>query len=244
MSVTMRWVVITVVIIMLGAAGGVWGYWKGKQSLPESPAPVPVEGNASTVPAVNGGGRQVPPQAAPVTTGEKIPSEVFTGKLEKVDTGCFADGECYIEVGGKRVTALRGWSQETVGGVQGVAGFGDLESHLGQTVEVFAHQLPDGTYTLYGSADFYIKLPSGTGAQATTTASGGGCVVGGCSNQLCVEADASPAVSTCEYREEYACYARAECTRQVTGQCGFTETAELSQCLNKKSIGRPQIEVN
>lgn len=244
MSTTMRWVVITVVVIMLGAAGGVWGYWQGKQSLPESPATVPVEGNASTVPAINDGVRQVPPLPAPVTTGGKITPEVFTGKLEKVDTGCFADGECYVEVGGKRVTALRGWSQETVGRIEGVEGFGDLESHLGQTVEVFAHQLPDGTYTLYGSADFYIKLPSGTGAQATTTASGGGCVVGGCSNQLCVDSSTAPAVTTCEYREEYACYAKAECTRQATGQCGFTKTVELSQCLNNQIIGRPQIQVN
>lgn len=82
----------------------------------------------------------------------------FTGVLEKVDTGCFADGECYVVVDGKHVTVLRGWTNETVGTVEGVEGFGDLERHLGKNIEIRAAVLPDGTYTLYGDALFYIKL--------------------------------------------------------------------------------------
>ncbi len=82
----------------------------------------------------------------------------FSGPLEEVNTGCFADGECYVVVDGKHVTAIMGWSQETVGSVQGVEGFGDLENHIGKEVEVYAKDSGDGTYTLYGSEGFYIKL--------------------------------------------------------------------------------------
>lgn len=88
----------------------------------------------------------------------KIKAEVFSGKLEEVNTGCFADGECYVVVGGKHVTTLMGWTQTTVGSVIGVEGFGDLEGHIGKEVEVYAHDKGDGTYTLYGSEGFYVKL--------------------------------------------------------------------------------------
>jgi len=63
------------------------------------------------------------------------------------------------------------------------------------------------------------------------------CVVGGCSNQLCTDAARGPLVSTCEWREEYACYRAATCTQQSNGQCGWTMTPELMQCL--QAAGRP-----
>lgn len=59
------------------------------------------------------------------------------------------------------------------------------------------------------------------------------CYVGGCSSQLCT--DTTDVMSTCEYREEYMCYQTAECKRQPSGQCGFTETNELRSCLNNKT---------
>ena len=91
-------------------------------------------------------------------TPGKLKADTFTGTLTKVDTGCFADGECYVEVDGKKVTALVGFSQAIVGSVMGVEGFGDLESYIGKKVEVYAQDNSDGTYTLYGSAGFYIKV--------------------------------------------------------------------------------------
>lgn len=54
------------------------------------------------------------------------------------------------------------------------------------------------------------------------------CVRSGCSGQLCAE---EPMFSTCEWREEYACYQAAACERQADGQCGFTPTPELAACL-------------
>lgn len=58
----------------------------------------------------------------------------------------------------------------------------------------------------------------------------GGCYVSGCSGQIC--SDSPGAISTCEYREEYACYQSARCERQASGQCGWTPTPALSACLS------------
>lgn len=56
------------------------------------------------------------------------------------------------------------------------------------------------------------------------------CYVGGCSSQLCT--DEANAVSTCEFREAYACYQNATCERQENGECGWTSTPALAQCLS------------
>lgn len=55
------------------------------------------------------------------------------------------------------------------------------------------------------------------------------CYVGGCSGQLCT--DNQDMVSTCEWREEYACYQTATCAVQADGECGWTPTTELNACL-------------
>lgn len=58
------------------------------------------------------------------------------------------------------------------------------------------------------------------------------CVIGGCSGQLCGDASSEPLMSTCEYREEYACYKDAVCeVQKSTGECGWTETKDLTVCL-------------
>jgi hypothetical protein len=90
----------------------------------------------------------------------KLKADTFSGTLEEVNTGCFADAECYVVVDGKHVTVLMGWSRDTVGSVLGLDGIGDLETHIGQEVEVYAQDKGDGTYTLYGSESFYVKLKS------------------------------------------------------------------------------------
>ena len=55
------------------------------------------------------------------------------------------------------------------------------------------------------------------------------CYVGGCSSQVC--SDRPDVITTCEWRDEYACYQGATCERQGDGQCGWTETPELLACL-------------
>lgn len=55
------------------------------------------------------------------------------------------------------------------------------------------------------------------------------CFVGGCSGQVC--SDQPDVITTCEWRDEYACYATASCGRQADGTCGWTPTPELEACL-------------
>jgi hypothetical protein len=58
------------------------------------------------------------------------------------------------------------------------------------------------------------------------------CVRAGCSGQVCVSSDvAYDVVTTCEWRDEYACYADARCEIQQDGQCGWTKTTALERCL-------------
>lgn len=96
--------------------------------------------------------------ADPAMPNIKLKADTFTGTLQTVDTGCFADGECFVEVDGKHITVLMGWTQETVGSVIGTDGIGGLEDHIGENVEVYAQDNSNGTYTLYGSEGFYIKV--------------------------------------------------------------------------------------
>lgn len=58
-----------------------------------------------------------------------------------------------------------------------------------------------------------------------------GCIVGGCSSELCVDASLGPVSSPCLWKEEYACYRTATCKRQADGRCAWTKTPELDACL-------------
>lgn len=70
---------------------------------------------------------------------------------------------------------------------------------------------------------------------------GQGCVRAGCSDHLCVEEGVDIA-STCEWRPVYQCYQQATCERQLNGQCGFTPTAELVECLERHGEGLCRID--
>lgn len=56
------------------------------------------------------------------------------------------------------------------------------------------------------------------------------CYVGGCSSQIC--SDKQDVLSSCEWKDAYACYANAECKLQATGACGWTQTQALEACLS------------
>ena len=64
-------------------------------------------------------------------------------------------------------------------------------------------------------------------APVNTTAA---CYVGGCSGQIC--SDQKDVITTCEYKEEYACYKTEKCEKQSNGQCGWTQTPVLVACIN------------
>lgn len=82
----------------------------------------------------------------------------FSGKIEKVDTGCFADGECYVVVGGNHVVLNVGWNKEPVGKIIGEDSIGGLEKHIGQNATVYARRLSYSKFSLIGSMDYYIKI--------------------------------------------------------------------------------------
>lgn len=84
--------------------------------------------------------------------------------------------------------------------------------------------------------------PDGESPVEVAPVANNSCMVGGCSSQLCGEAsDMEGMVTTCEFREEYACYAKtSRCERQASGKCGWTETAELQKCLQEAGeMGSP-----
>lgn len=111
----------------------------------------------SGMPSDENGRRMAPP--ALEEPGGKLKVANFSGTLQEVSTGCFADGECYVVVGGKHITTIMGWREaKELGSIIGVESFGDLESHIGEEVEVYAKDNGDGTYTLYGSSGFYVQL--------------------------------------------------------------------------------------
>jgi hypothetical protein len=113
---------------------------------------------------------------------------------------------------------------------------GDLSE---AAVEGLVGDLANGGFIVAGDRyNFNVQGRSGKGRTATNayrnvkniaSEPAGECFVGGCSGQVC--SDNPGVITTCEFRPEYACYQDATCERQATGQCGWTETAELQACL-------------
>ncbi|HEX6187950.1 MAG TPA: DUF6748 domain-containing protein [Pyrinomonadaceae bacterium] len=86
---------------------------------------------------------------------------------------------------------------------------------------------PGGRAQTLKATKFYLRA----GAQIDDSQPPGGakrCFKTGCSSQVCADHNV---ITTCEYRPEYECYRKAACERQRNGECGFTQTAELTACL-------------
>ena len=79
---------------------------------------------------------------------------------------------------------------------------------------------PAGSSQTLKADQFYLRESSMTSAKP--------CMRTGCSSQVCADKEV---VTTCEYRTEYECYKKAACERQKNGECGFTMTPELAECL-------------
>ncbi len=92
---------------------------------------------------------------------------------------------------------------------------------------VIAKDNPSGLLENDDERRIPVRLQASTKPVARAT---GGCVIGGCSAQLCGDKEA---ISTCEYTETYACYQSAQCARQSDGKCGWTMSSELKACLGE-----------
>jgi hypothetical protein len=89
---------------------------------------------------------------------------------------------------------------------------------------------PAGRMQMLKASQFYLRA----GDSVDDGGGGGGgqkpCMKTGCSGQVCSDQEV---ITTCEFRTEYECYKRAACERQRNGECGFTMTRELSECLRR-----------
>jgi peptidoglycan hydrolase-like protein with peptidoglycan-binding domain len=101
----------------------------------------------------------------------------FSGKIEKVDTACFADGVCSVTIDGKEVVLLAGLRVPPippVGRLKGVDSIGDLEGKIGATAQVFAakNTQGDADYTLYGNTGYYVEVLAKVPANGKVTVRG------------------------------------------------------------------------
>lgn len=77
-----------------------------------------------------------------------------------------------------------------------------------------------------------LVLLAACAASTPDAPAGKSCVVGGCSSQLCTDAAQGSMASTCEWRSSYGCYGKhSTCEIQPNGECGWTPTDGLQQCL-------------
>jgi hypothetical protein len=86
---------------------------------------------------------------------------------------------------------------------------------------------PGGRAPMLQGSQFYLQTGNSVSEKP--------CFKTGCGGQVCADEEV---VTTCEYRPEHECYKTARCERQANGQCGFTNTPELTRCLNR-TIRRP-----
>lgn len=82
---------------------------------------------------------------------------------------------------------------------------------------------PAGQGLMLKASQFYLRQPPKRAEEGLKP-----CIRTGCSSQICSDHEV---ITTCEYRPEYECYKKATCERQANGDCGFTKTKELADCL-------------
>jgi hypothetical protein len=165
--------------------------------------------------------------------GEKAVFEAVQIKPLSVeeDSRCPSDAEC-IQAGTVRVkieiVSAMGTSTNTVR----LGDFVTTEAEkitftAASPVPVKGAHIPTSAYTV--TFEVTERGEVTLDIEPTPVIPTGACYVGGCSSQLC--SNEPGMASTCEYREEYACYQNAVCERQTTGECGWTQTQALNACL-------------
>lgn len=157
-----------------------------------------------------------------VWTGEDKPW--IDGKDMKLKVGEFVDVNCFAKTGtallqNPQMTASVTYNNKTEAVTLPNPNSAEVRKLAITKPGVYAFSCKNTSNTCSNSDQFTVA--------ATSTA----CKRGGCSNQLCVDANAAATVGTCEFKPEYACYQAAECKVQTDGQCGFTPSNTLTACL-------------
>lgn len=167
--------------------------------------------------------------------GQFRPTEAWLGQGPNVPDGPFAMVE---ETGVRCITTPCPFFREKKLNSSATASLGEIgwdasgasDDQIGAAVE----QLFVNDVIISGDR-YTIRGPGGTGKARQATQfytrvlDEKTCYVGGCSLQVC--SDREGLITTCEWREEYACYQTATCEVQDTGDCGWTPTEELTSCL-------------
>lgn len=138
-----------------------------------------------------------------------FPIHLFDGEGNKIATAI--------------ATAKEEWMTEDFVPFEATFTFDSVPTETGMLV--FEKDNPSG---LPENAD-QLRIPIQFERQDTPPGIAKECRPTGCSGQICADEDVA---STCEWRQEYACYQTAKCERQTAGSCGWTQTSELTQCLS------------
>jgi eight-cysteine-cluster-containing protein len=137
------------------------------------------------------------------------------------------------EIGYGFVESLGEWMTEDFVDFKGEITFNSAGHDGGEIV--FKNSNPSGMPEFEKSVSVKVKFAASNAAPAPSDAATSTaptatpqCIKTGCSGQICSDHDV---MSTCEYADFYACYQNAECTVQDDGQCGWTQTSSLQQCI-------------
>ncbi|MDP2704868.1 MAG: Gmad2 immunoglobulin-like domain-containing protein [Patescibacteria group bacterium] len=120
-------------------------------------------------------------------------------------------------------TAQGEWMTQDFVPFKAVLTFNSVPTERGMLI--FEKDNPSG---LSENAD-ELRMPVEFSAKAVSSDTPKECLPTGCSGQICADEDV---VTTCEWTEQYACYQDAQCGRQTNGKCGWTQTSQLTSCLD------------
>lgn len=81
---------------------------------------------------------------------------VIRGKVSSIDTGCFQDGICSMQVGKTKVIWGRGWDTRPRGQLMGINGDLEVSKYQNREVEVFGKDLGN-IVEIIGDNKYYIK---------------------------------------------------------------------------------------
>lgn len=126
----------------------------------------------------------------------------------------------WIEEGGKnRIRFIGEIDFDIISPMKGFIEISTGEGELASTSTAYSIQIP-------------VVLKSGKGTTTSVNIDfpkDGACIRTGCSGTICSR---EHVVTTCEFKESYACYTDAVCEEQSNGICGWTENESLRSCLS------------
>lgn len=116
----------------------------------------------------------------------------------------------------------------------GILGYvnGQNQTNLSKPTTTEQNILP-GQGTKNSNSGYTTEIESNNSKDSDNEKKVHGCIVTGCSNQICAPDER---ITTCEYKDEYACYADAVCEIQQNGDCGWTLTDKARECLQDIAI--------